>query len=132
MDLEAGVTLVTHALSTQFRDIERFARKIGGGQSSAIVMAPLAWAYPVAALTGYNVVGVPNNVPIMPDFQDRANAVARFYDAATSPGNRRDIVRRFDVDYILIENGVIEVPLDEEWIVAVRGNRFSFFTARIE
>jgi hypothetical protein len=94
------------------------------------MMAPLEWAYRVTALSGFQVVGVMNKAPTMPDYEGRLRDVASFYDPETSAPARQEIIDRRDVDFVL---GPLDGNPDQgiespSWRPVLRASRFLVYS----
>jgi hypothetical protein len=68
---------------------------------TGIIMARPMVAWPVPTFSG-KVVSLFHPNPMVADAAERKHSVARFFDPDTSPAERTDILRRYDVSHVLI------------------------------
>ncbi|MGH7542470.1 MAG: hypothetical protein ACREK7_00895 [Gemmatimonadota bacterium] len=129
-DLSAGVAPGTHSVENRSADLERLDEL--DGDRRQVMMAPLDWAYRVAALSGFQVVGVLNKAPTMPDYEGRLRDVATFYDPETPSDARREIIDRRRIDYVLI---LLDTDPDHRivspsWKPVLRAGRYLVYSTR--
>ncbi len=79
---------------------QQYARVLAGIGPGDVVMARPVEAWPVAALGGRMVLALRDDY-FSPDRPERRRDVGRFFDPLATEDQRRDILRRWDVKYIL-------------------------------
>lgn len=130
-DFSAGVAPGTHSVENRSAELERLA-ELDGDRGRVVMMAPLDWAYRITAVSGFEVVGVLNKAPTMPDYEGRLHDVASFYDPGTRADARQEIIDRRQVDFVLIlldaepDHGIVSPA----WKPVMRASRFLVYSTR--
>ncbi len=73
-----------------------------------VVMANMQLSYMVPAFIGCRAVGLMHTSPFVRDYQDRAEAVRRFFTIETSWPERKTLLRRYRVDFVIADRGWLE------------------------
>lgn len=127
-DLAAEVAPGTHSVQNRYAELERLDEL--DGDRDRVMMAPLDWSYRITAFSSFEVVGVLNKAPTMPDYDGRLRDVASFYDPETPAAARREIIDRRQVDYVLIlldaepGHGIVS----PSWKPVMRTSRFLIYS----
>jgi len=73
--------------------------------AGSVVLAPVSYGVEVIPVHGGRLVAAQRPLAFVADADDRRRAAGAFYDATTTAGRRRALLRRYRVDYVVVPAG---------------------------
>ena len=104
-DLALGTPWGRHSTRYHFADFRAMA---GGAAAPQVVMVDPRWAFVVTAYTDLRVVATPWGHPTMTNFAARLGDARSFFDPATPADEKKHLLEKYDVSFIILSKGAIE------------------------